>query len=81
MINRDDGSVVAWNGKEDDSAESLVAELRDSGYTGEIVMLDPSEDVKDRLAKFVGLDPLKPAPAKIDLESNEVLRAKEIWKA
>lgn len=65
VINREDGSILAWNGDNKETSDMVVKKLHDSGYNQSILFLSPDDPIDEKLAKFAELDK-EIAPTKVD---------------
>lgn len=77
VINREDGSVLAWNGPETETPDSVVKDVQKAEHVTPILFISPDESADEKLAKFAQLD-TEIAPAKVELAEDLTTRVKEV---
>lgn len=77
VINREDGTVLAWNGPDTETPDSVVKDVQKAEHVTPILFISPDEPADEKLAKFAQLD-AEIAPAKVELTEDLTTRVKEI---
>jgi len=77
VINREDGSVLAWNGPETETPDSVVKDVQKAEHVTPILFISPDESADEKLAKFAQLD-AEIAPTKVELAEDLKTRVKEV---
>lgn len=77
VINREDGSVLAWNGPETETPDSVVKDVQKAEHVTPILFISPDESAGEKLAKFAQLN-AEIAPAKVELAEDLTTRVKEV---